>query len=75
MKFFLNVTEQDLDDILRSFKIYVSVLGDEYKDTNFTGGVYCEEKRIELYYNIRDHRFFSRGLRKEIPVKEFNRVK
>lgn len=41
-------TEQDLDDILRSFKIDVRILGDEYKDKNFTGRVYCEEKGIEL---------------------------
>lgn len=63
-------TEQDLEDILRSFKIDVRILGDEYKDKNFTGRTYCEEKGIELYYNTRDHRFSSTGLRKEVAEKE-----
>lgn len=59
-------TEQDLEDILRSFKIEVRILGDEYQDKNFTGRQYCEEKGIELYYNRRDHRFSSSGLRKTV---------
>jgi len=63
-------TEQDLEDILRSFKIDVRILGDEYKEKNFTGRTYCEEKGIALYYNTRDHRFSSSGLRKEVAEKE-----
>ena len=58
------VTEQDLEDILKSFKIDVRIIGVEYKDKNFTGKEYCEEKGIEIYYNSRDHRFSSSGLRK-----------
>ena len=63
-------TEQDLEDVLRSFKIDVRILGDEYKDKNFTGRAYCESKGIELYYNRRDHRFSSSALRKEVADKE-----
>jgi len=63
-------TEQDLEDILRSFKIDVRILGDEYKEKNFTGRTYCEEKGIALYFNTRDHRFSSSGLRKEVAEKE-----
>ncbi len=63
-------TEQDLEDVLRSFKIDVRILGDEYRDKNFTGRSYCEEKGIELYFNTRDHRFSSSGLRKEVAEKE-----
>lgn len=63
-------TEQDLEDVLRSFKIDVRILGDEYQDRNFTGRSYCEEKGIELYYNTRDHRFSSSSLRKEVAEKE-----
>lgn len=63
-------TEQDLEDILRSFNIDVRILGEEYKDKNFTGRNYCEEKDIELYYNTRDHRFSSSGLRREVAEKE-----
>lgn len=57
-------TEQDLEDILRSFKIDVRIVGDEYREKNFTGRTYCEEKGIELYFNSLDHRFSSSGLRK-----------
>lgn len=63
-------TEQDLEDILRSFKIDVRILGDEYQDKNFTGKTYCEEKGIALYFNTRNHRFSSSGLRKEVAEKE-----
>lgn len=63
-------TEQDLEDILRSFKIDVRIVGDEYEFKDFTGKAYCEEKDIELYYNKREHRFSSSGLRKEIVKKE-----
>ena len=63
-------TEQDLEDILRSFKIDIRILGEEYRDKNFTGRIYCEEKGIELYYNTRDHRFSSSGLRKTVADKE-----
>jgi len=59
-------TEQDLKDILQSFQIDTRFLGDEYKDKDFTGRSYCEEKGIELYYNTRDHRFSSSGLRREV---------
>jgi len=60
------ITEKDLDEILRSFKIDVRVIGEEYRDKNFTGKVYCEEKGIEIYYNRRDHGFSSSELRKRL---------
>ncbi|HEX8270579.1 MAG TPA: adenylyltransferase/cytidyltransferase family protein [Flavobacterium sp.] len=63
-------TEQDLEDILKSFTVHVRIIGDEYKSKNFTGRAYCEEKGIELYYNKRDHRFSSSGLRKEVYERE-----
>ena len=68
-------TEQDLEDILRSFKIDVRIVGDEYRDQNFTGRMYCEAKGIELYFNTRNHRFSSSGLRKEVHEKELNKSK
>ncbi|MBW3517575.1 adenylyltransferase/cytidyltransferase family protein [Flavobacterium sp. NKUCC04_CG] len=67
-------TEQDLEDILRSFKIDVRIIGDEYQNKNFTGRSYCEEKGIELFYNRRDHRFSSSTLRKEVAEKEKSKI-
>ena len=66
-------TEQDLEDVLRSFKIDVRIIGDEYANKKFTGREYCEEKGIELYYNTRDHRFSSSGLRKQVKEIEENK--
>ena len=64
------VSEQDLEDILLSFKPNIRIIGEEYKEKNFTGRDYCEEKGIELYYNSRDHRFSSSGLRKQVKSVE-----
>ena len=60
------ITEQDLIDILSSFKIDIRIIGEEYKDKKFTGKDYCNSKGIEIYYNTRDHRFSSSGLRKQV---------
>ena len=66
------VTEEDLEDILRSFKIDIRIIGIEYKEKTFTGKDYCEEKDIEIYYNSRDNRFSSSGLRKQVKKFENN---
>ena len=60
------VTEQDIEDVLSSFKIDIRIIGIEYKEKNFTGRNYCEKKGIEIYYNSRDHRFSSTGLRNQV---------
>ena len=60
------VSEQDLEDILRSFKLDVRIIGNEYVNKQYTGKEYCKEKGIEIYYNSRDHRFSSSGLRKQV---------
>jgi len=64
------VSEQDLEDILRSFKIDVRIIGEEYRDKKFTGKDFCEQKGIEIYYNSRDHRFSSSGLRNQVKQAE-----
>jgi glycerol-3-phosphate cytidylyltransferase len=63
-------TEQDLEDILRAFKIDVRIVGEEYKEVNFTGRTLCEENGITLYFNKRNHRFSSSGLRREVINKK-----
>lgn len=60
------VTEADLEDILRSFKIDIRIIGSEYKDKQYTGKEYCDAKGIKTYYNSRDHRFSSSELRKQV---------
>jgi|TARA_B110000908_G_scaffold43923_1_gene53402 glycerol-3-phosphate cytidylyltransferase len=59
-------TEGDLTDILEMYNINVRILGDEYKDKEFTGRERCETLGIDLHFNKRDHRFSTSGLRKRI---------
>jgi glycerol-3-phosphate cytidylyltransferase len=68
-----DATEQDLEGILQSFKLHISIVGDEYRQKSFTGLTCCEEKGIELYFNGRDHRFSSSSLRKVVADKENNK--
>jgi glycerol-3-phosphate cytidylyltransferase len=63
-------TEQDLDDILRSFKIEIRIIVEEYKDKKFTGSEFREISNIKLYFNRRNHRFSSSSLRREVYNKE-----
>ena len=41
------ITENDLIDVLSSFKIDLRIIGEEYKDKVFTGKDYCIKKGIE----------------------------
>ena len=59
-------TEQDLIDILLTYKIDVRFIGEEYRKVDFTGKQICVDKDIEIYYNKRQHSFSTSGLRKRI---------
>jgi glycerol-3-phosphate cytidylyltransferase len=59
-------TENDLEDITKMFPITVRILGDEYRDKDFTARETCKKRGIRLYFNSRDHRFSSSDLRKRI---------
>lgn len=60
------MSEKDVEDILMSFKIDIRIIGEEYKEKDFTGKKYCIKKGIKIYYNSRDHRFSSTELRQQI---------
>tara|TARA_B100001057_G_scaffold80729_1_gene76003 strand:- start:1415 stop:1828 length:414 start_codon:yes stop_codon:yes gene_type:complete len=64
------VTEEDLMDVLTSFKIDIRIIGEDYKGKNFTGKEYCKGKGIKIYYNSREHRFSSSDLRKKVADSE-----
>ena len=68
------VSEQDLLDILSAYKINVRIIGEEYKTIDFTGKNLCKSKKIEIYYNKREHRFSSSGLRKQVMKAELKLV-
>ena len=54
------------EDILQMRPIGVRILGDEYRDKDFTGRDICKARDIDLYFNRRDHRFSSSGLRERV---------
>ena len=53
-------TEKDLLDILYSYPINIRVVGEEYRDKDFTGK---DLTHIEMYYNSRKHSFSTTELR------------
>ena len=57
-------TERDLEDILELYTIHVRILGEEYRDKEFTGKDICRKRDVELFFNKRDHRFSTSSLRK-----------
>lgn len=59
-------TEKDLEDILSMYRINIRILGEEYKEKDFTGKDICKKRNIQIYFNKRDHRFSSTDLRKRI---------
>lgn len=63
-------TEKDLEDILQLYPINIRILGEEYREKEFTGKDICRKRGIELYFNRRDHRFSSSDLRKRVTEKE-----
>lgn len=62
-------TEKDLVDIIQMFPITVRILGQEYKEKNYTGREETLKRNIKVYYNSRDHRFSTSELRKRITIK------
>ena len=63
-------TEKDLEDILSMYHIDVRILGEEYRDKDFTGKDICRKRDIDLYFNKRDHRFSSSDLRKRVTERQ-----
>lgn len=67
------ISEGDLEDILTMYHIDVRILGEEYRDKEFTGKDICRKRDIELYFNKRDHRFSSSSLRLAVRDAESGR--
>ena len=59
-------TEKELEDIFMALPIDIRILGEEYKDTDYTGKDICMKRGIELYFNKRDHFFSSSDLRQRV---------
>jgi len=62
-------TEEEVKLILESRRFDVRIIGEDYRDKDFTGKDICEAKRIYVYYNSRQHHLSSSELRKRIKEK------
>ena len=62
-------TEKDLLDILQSYPIDVRIIGEEYRDKNFTG----KELQIPLHFNQRKHSFSTTELRSRVMKIEYDK--
>ena len=63
-------TEKELDDIFLTLPINVRIIGEEYKDKDFTAKKICYKRKIEIIYNKRDHSFSSTDLKKRTKIME-----
>ena len=63
-------TEKDLEDLLMFLPINVRIIGDEYKDKEFTGKQICVDRNIDVVFNSRSHRFSSTELRQRTAQYE-----
>ncbi len=63
-------TEKELRDILLSYPIDVRILGEEYRDKEFTG----YNIPMDFYYNQRRHSFSTSELRQRVIEAEYERT-
>jgi len=68
-------TEKDLEDLFLTLNMDVRIVGEEYRNTNFTGKDICEQRGIELFYNKREHSFSTTELRERIYGAQSTSVK
>ena len=59
-------TEKELMDILLSYPIDIRIIGEEYRDKQFTG----HELPMGIHFNSRKHSFSTTNLRKQVAEGE-----
>jgi len=67
-------TEKELEDLFLTLPLNVRILGEEYRDKEFTAKQICLDRGIELFYNVRDHSFSSTSLRQRILQTQIDQV-
>ena len=60
-------SEYELEEILKALIWDIRILGDEYRDVDFTGREYCLDR---CYFNRRPHTFSSSSLRNRVVEKQ-----
>ena len=63
-------TEEDLLNMIKTQRIDIRFLSEEYKDKDFTGKQYCIDNDIEIHYHRRQHKYSSTELRNRVYTLE-----
>ena len=66
-------TEEELVTIFTSLDLDIRIIGEEYKDKEFTAKDICRKRGIKLVYNKREHDFSTTNLRQRIYQQESNK--
>ena len=59
-------TEADLIDLLLTLPIDMRIVGEDYKNNDFTGKELCIQQKIKIIYNSRKHSFSTTSLRERL---------
>ena len=59
-------TEADLIDLLLTLPIDMRIVGEDYKNNDFTGKELCIQQKIKIIYNSRKHSFSTSTLRERL---------
>jgi glycerol-3-phosphate cytidylyltransferase len=59
-------TEEELLQLTEIIHPDVRIIGEEYKEKDFTGKDYCQKNGIHIYYNRRQHALSTSDLRKRV---------
>ena len=59
--------EAELIDLMKLYAINIRFIGDDYRGIPFTGD---NLEEIEVFYNSRNHRFSSSGLKREVVINQ-----
>ena len=58
--------EEELEELFSSLDLDVRIIGEDYKDKNYTAKSICQKRGIRIIYNKRDHNYSTSNLRKKI---------
>ena len=65
-------TEADLIDLLLTLPIDMRIVGEDYKNNDFTGKELCIQQKIKIIYNSRKHSFSTTSLRERLHESSNN---
>jgi glycerol-3-phosphate cytidylyltransferase len=66
-------TEKELIEIFSSLDLDVRIIGEDYKNENFTAKNICQKRDIKIVYNKRDHEYSTSNLRNKIYNIEYKK--